>query len=479
MGIALKRPVLVGGLGLTAGLWLLDVVEQSPVDSSMMMGAIALGSGLWWLKNLGKPTIQPWEKPAPADRAAVEAALAEVNTVLETLATEAELQPSSLTALESQIATQRQAQADILQGLDRTDLTLAITGGKAVGKSALAAQLTANWLGQHTLLDVDEGQTAALAAADLVLFVASADLTDSEFQHIRALVGAGHQALLVFNKQDQYAPMERAQILQRMQGQMAELGIDGVAIATVPSPIKVRRHQLDGEIEETFEQPAPELDALTAKLTEQVEQNTQSLVMATALRQAKALKGSVQTLLNGQRRQRALPLVEQAQWIAAGTAFASPLPTLDLLATTAINAQLILDLGAVYGQKFSLEQAKAAAGTLAELTVKLGLVELTSQALSGLLKSHAVTYVAGGVLQGVSAAYLTHLGGLSLIDFFETQSQLAPSQRQFTFANLGPRLQALFQQARQGMGLQMFAQQALKHLPSSQAGLSAETPAAS
>ena len=141
------------------------------------------------------------------------------------------------------------------------------------------------------------------------------------------------------------------------------------------------------------------------------------------------------------------------------------MPSLDLLAATAINAQLIVDLGAVYGQKFSLAQAKTAAGTLAELLVKLGLVELSTQALGSVLKTHAATYVVGGAVQGVSAAYLTRMVGLSLIDFFEEQSLLAPEQQRFAFSEMGDRLQAIFQATKQGVGLQSFVGQALAHLP--------------
>ena len=152
------------------------------------------------------------------------------------------------------------------------------------------------------------------------------------------------------------------------------------------------------------------------------------------------------------------------QWVAAGTAFANPLLTVDLLAAAAINGQLVLDLGAIYGQTFSLDQAKAAAGTIAELTLKLGLVELATQALGTILKSHVTTYLAGGALQGISAAYLTRLAGLTLIDYFEEQSLLETTD--LNFEGLGSRLQSLFQQARQGLALKDFVTQALPHLAS-------------
>ena len=55
MDIAVKRPILVGGLGLSASLWLLDVVHHMPMDGSLVLGAMALGSGLWWWRQQGRP----------------------------------------------------------------------------------------------------------------------------------------------------------------------------------------------------------------------------------------------------------------------------------------------------------------------------------------------------------------------------------------------------------------------------------------
>ncbi len=469
----LKRPILVGGLGLSAGLWLMNIVGHSPLgDGSGLLGMVAVGSGLWWLKQRGGSlvTVEPPLALGPVDRAAVEKALAEVEARLDMLVKElpAEIKIDQSQPIWAQIEKQRQAIAQTLTSLDRETLKFAVVGNNSTGKTALVSQLSESWLAsQPTIAAVTEvqGEDALPPIdTDLVLFVTAADLMQSELQRIQALLKAGYWVQIVYNKQDQLAPLDRQSVLQRIQARVEDLEIGVSAIAAQPSPIKVRRHQENGQVEDSFEQPAPQLENLTARLSQLVETEAQQLVMTTTLRQTKALKLTAQQLLNDQRRLRAMPLVEQMQWIAAGSAFASPLASLDLLASTAINAQMIVDLGAVYGQKFSLEQAKTAAGTLAELLVKLGLVELSTQALGSLLKAHAATYVAGGALQGVSAAYLTRMVGLSLIDFFEEQSLLAPEKQTFVFGEMGDRLQTLFQATKKA-GLQTFVQQALTHLP--------------
>ena len=475
----LKRPILIGGLGLSASLWLMNIVGHSPLgDGSGLVGMVALGSGLWWLKQRSDATVidEPLLALGPVDRAAVETVLSDVEARLNTLVKElpAAVQADKNQLIWTQIEQQRQAIAQTLSNLDRKTLKLAIVGNTATGKTTLAAQLSQLWQKSQpnvtAITEVKGEETLPPADTDLVLLVTAADLMQSELQRLQALLKASYRVQIVYNKQDQLAPLDRQSVLQRIQARVEELGIGVSAIAAQPSPIKVRRHQENGEIEESLEQPAPQIESLTARLSQLVTTEVQPLVTTTTLRQAKALKTTVQQLLNDQRRQQAMPLVEQMQWIAAGSAFASPLASIDLLASTAINAQMIVDLGAVYGQKFSMEQAKTAAGTLAELLVKLGLVELSTQALGSLLKTHAATYVAGGALQGVSAAYLTRMVGLSLIDFFEEQSLLSVEKQAFgamgdrARADWSVRLQTLFQ-ATQKAGLQTFVRQALSHLP--------------
>ncbi|MEM8804860.1 MAG: DUF697 domain-containing protein [Cyanobacteria bacterium P01_G01_bin.38] len=472
MAMTLKRPLLIGGLGLTASLWMLDTLGDMPFDGSMVMGAIALGSGLWWFKQQNKPEID-FTSPqlAVVSRDAVEHTLGQVDSLIETLLLEFADQAA---ALQEPVERLRQQKTAILANLERDRLKISLVGNPATGKSALVEQLKAAWsprqmvnYAELTLGNLDEVAQADSekvdVESDLVLFAIAGDLTESERQTLQSLVAKGHQVLVVFNKQDQFTPMDREVVLERVRSRVQPMGIEVVSAAAVPNPVKVRRHLESGEVQESFEQPTPEMAPLTQQLT--VLTSDSALLMATGLRQADALKLDVITLLNKQRRQKAMPVVEQMQWIAAGSAFANPLATLDLLASVAINGQLVLDLGKIYGQKFSLDQAKTAAGTLAELTVKLGLVELATQALGTVLKGHAATYLAGGALQGVSAAYLTRVAGLTLIDFFEAQSLLDPADRQLSFDTLGERLQGLFQQARQSMALQVFATQALKHLP--------------
>jgi uncharacterized protein (DUF697 family) len=125
---------------------------------------------------------------------------------------------------------------------------------------------------------------------------------------------------------------------------------------------------------------------------------------------------------------------------------------------------MVMDLGNTYQQKFSLEQAQTVAGTMGSLMVKLGLVELSTKAVSTVLKSNAITFVAGGVVQGVSAAYLTRVAGLSLIEYFEQQEIAIDSGSNLNLDKLRQTLHKVFQQNQQIAFLQGFVKQGVKRL---------------
>ena len=470
-----QKPILIGGLGLTAGTLLLGSLDFSPLHLDLggvvMWGAIALSSGFWWL-NQRKPAAKPLMPFQAVDRTAAEKALAEVNARIDKLV--AELNPEQAET-SAPVIRLRQQLADLTKELERTSMRLAIMGGRSVGKTALTqilqTQESALGVGKTPQLEADRAdstlaRSAEVENADLLLFVTAGDLTDSEFQTLKQLIAKNHRILLLFNKQDQYLPDDRPVILQRLRDRMQNLltAEEVLAVSAQPSPLKVRQHQADGSITERFEQPQPDVSSLLSQVQQILTRESQQLIFATVKRQAKALTAAAQVELNQVLRQRATPIIEQYQWIAAAAAFANPVPSLDLLATATINAQLVMDLGAVYQQKFSIEQAKTVIGNLASQMVKLGLVEMASQAIAPLLKSHALTYVAGGTLQGISAAYLTQLAGLSLVEYFEEQSLNPVESGSFKPDRLIAKLKLVFQENQRSAFLQSLVQQGVSRL---------------
>ncbi|WP_366510874.1 DUF697 domain-containing protein [Moorena sp. SIO3F7] len=480
--VKLRRPILVGGIVLSFGLWL----AQSAYDSVMeigeytLWGAIAFGTGFWFLQQRRSQNQESLPRSTPVDLAAVENTIAFTETIITQLDQEPEAQDAS--------ARLREQVAQLKTELERNEITIAVTGDKGVGKTALINALETLYSNSQPWPDLSvqfqetpglftvkdsgiEAETTAMdiaLASDLVLFVTAGDLTDSELQALQQLSAPHQRSILVLNKQDQYLSTQRATVLQTLRQRVVGRldPEDVVAIASNPAPVKVRQHQPDASVKEWLEPQTPDLTLLNDRLTQILTQEQQQLVWASTIRAMTRVQAQAKQELNHLRRDRALPIIEQYQWIAAAAAFANPVPALDLLATAAISAQLVTELGDIYQQKFSLSQAQEAAKTLGSLMVKLGLVELSTQAIGNMLKSHALTYVAGGAVQGVSAAYLTRLAGLSLIEYFQEQeqSETSANPQQFNPEQLTQKLKQVFQQNQRAAFMQGFVKQAVAHL---------------
>ena len=465
MAVQLRKPILVTGVSLSFLLWIGSTIQDSlgGFGELGIPSLIAIGTGFWWLKSR-KNTQKPSPVSLPeVDQKAVERAIEQVQTVLDQIRTEAP---------ETDLSSLKQRLEELPKNLDRATLNIAITGGKNVGKTRLKETLA---VGNHNIIETsalyqnDEQRDSIeniILPCEIAIFVVNGDLTDSEYQTLKQWKQLQQKILVVFNKQDHYSPEQKAVIRKQLQTRLSETlpETDIISTTAAPAPIKVRKFQTDNSHEEWLETPSPEIDALQTHLNHLLNEEKTTLLYQSTWRQAQLLKKEAKAILNAIRRQRSLPYIEQYQWIAATAAFANPVSSLDLLATAAINTQLVFDLGKIYQQKFSWQQAQTVAGTLGKQMVQLGLVEFSTQTVTSLLKTNAVTYVAGGTVQGFSAAYLTRIAGLSLIEYFQEQEMSETTGEGLKLDRLQEKIKQVFQNNQRTALLKSLLQQGKERL---------------
>ena len=158
---------------------------------------------------------------------------------------------------------------------------------------------------------------------------------------------------------------------------------------------------------------ADELSPLLQQLT------TGALVQPerTQLRSLKSLHTRWQLDLEVLRRRHWQQLQQQTQWTVAAGVLVAPLPSLDLLVLAAANGLMLREMARLWDCPWSLEQLQAAATQLARAALSLGVVEWSSQALASVVKLHGATWLVGGVLQALSAAYLTRVVARAMADY--------------------------------------------------------------
>ncbi|CEJ45560.1 YcjF family protein [Umezakia ovalisporum] len=249
-------------------------------------------------------------------------------------------------------------------------------------------------------------------SADLLLFVVDNDLRRSEYEPLRSLAEIGKRSLLVLNKTDLYTEEDKesilAQLRQRVRGFIAPNDI--VAMAANPQTAQLE----NGEI---F-QPEPDIVPLLRRMAAILRAEGEDLVADNILLQSLRLGEEARNLIDIQRRRQADKIVERFQWIGAGVVSVTPLPVVDLLATAAVNAQMVVEIARVYGCELNMERGKELALSLAKTIASLGIVKGAIQLLSTALQFHLATFVIGRAIQGVTVAYLTRIAGKSFIEYF-------------------------------------------------------------
>ena len=118
-------------------------------------------------------------------------------------------------------------------------------------------------------------------------------------------------------------------------------------------------------------------------------------------------------------------LQQRTQWLVAAGVLASPLPSLDLLVLAAANGLMLQEMARLWDCSWDLETLRAAATELARAALALGLVEWSSQALLSAARLHGATWLVGGTLQALSAAYLTRVVGRAMADVLALSSGVA------------------------------------------------------
>jgi uncharacterized protein (DUF697 family) len=218
----------------------------------------------------------------------------------------------------------------------------------------------------------------------------------------------GKRFILVFNKMDRYLPAEREAILDRLAQRVPSAEI--VAIAAAPQPLQLATG-------ETV-QPKTNITSLLRQMVMILRAEGEELLADNILLQATRLGDDVQQLLDEQRLQQAHRLVERFQWIGAGVIWITPLPVVDLLATAAVNAQMVVELGRIYGCEMDLDRGKELALSLAKTLGGLGVLTGVMELVTTALELSIGGYVVGKSVQSVSAAYLTRIAGKSFIQYF-------------------------------------------------------------
>jgi uncharacterized protein len=248
--------------------------------------------------------------------------------------------------------------------------------------------------------------------ADLLLFVVDNDLLASEYEPMRILAEMGKRSIVVLNKTDLYSAVDAETILARLRSRLKAFvpPSDVVAIAANPRSVRLETGELFS--------PDPDIMPLIRRMVAVLRAEGEDLIADNMLLQSYRLGEQARKLIDAQQRRQAMKVVDRFQWIGAGAIAVTPLPGIDLLATVAVNAQMVIEIGKVYGCEINAERGRELALSLGKTLASLGIVKGAVQLMASALQFNLGTLLVGKAIQGVTAAYLTRIAGKSFIEYF-------------------------------------------------------------
>ncbi|MEM8603773.1 MAG: GTP-binding protein [Cyanobacteria bacterium P01_H01_bin.121] len=297
-----------------------------------------------------------------------------------------------------------------------------------------------------------ETQVRQLATeADLLLFVIDNDLRQSEYTLAESLLNLGKRLIVVLNKADLYPEPDLAIILEKVRSRLqpAIAPEDVIDVAANPQPIQLTTKEIA--------QMQPDLWLLEKRLTEVLRDEGANLLADSILLRSQRLGEAARQLIHTQRQNTANAVIERYQWINAAVVAATPLPVIDLLATAAINAQMVVELGRIYQFELTLEEGKELAFAVARTLTGLGVVKGALNLLALGMQTTVATAIASRGVQGISAAYLTRIAGKSFVEYFQQNQDWGDG-------GIGEVVQQQFQLNRREQFIREFVTDAIAHL---------------
>lgn len=270
-------------------------------------------------------------------------------------------------------------------------------------------------------LDEIEGQSRGEMAkeiaerSDLILFVVSGDVTQTEYAALQQLYATRKPLLLVFNKIDLYPATDRNSVAQNLQAlwqkeedkadlpQGARLVDDIIMVSAEPTPLQVRVEWPDGRVSEEWESPPAQIEPLQTALLKIVREEGPTLVALNALRQAGKIEQTLAEETTALNQVNADELIWQYAKYKAIAVALNPVAILDMLGGIGSDIVMIRSLSRLYGFPMTRFEASTLWQSIIRSSGTLLLSEFGTGLLLGFGKSGAAIWSSLESFSGLTA----------------------------------------------------------------------------
>jgi small GTP-binding protein len=265
---------------------------------------------------------------------------------------------------------------------------------------------------------------SAAARADLVLFVTDSDLNETEYSALVELAASHKPILLVLNKADLYTRHELEQLVDLFRGRrLAGLVEPANILVTQANPREVEFviEGAEGKVRHEWRKPTPKVDDLRARILEVLNAEGKSLIALNAAMFAADKSDRMAALRIRYRETEAAKVIWSYAVTKALAVALNPIPAVDVLGGTAIDATMVVTLGRIYGMSITTSNARDLVTSILKAAGWVMLSEAVVSYASSVFKALTVGIgtVATALPQGAAAGYGSYIVGQAARHYFQ------------------------------------------------------------
>ncbi|MFO0906514.1 MAG: GTP-binding protein [Pirellulales bacterium] len=267
--------------------------------------------------------------------------------------------------------------------------------------------------------------------SDLILFVTDSDLNETEYAALLELAKAHKPMLVVLNKADLYTREQRERLLyvlreERLAGIVAP---DDVVTTTAdPRAVEYLIETPTGGARSEWRKPAPDIEQLKQRILEMLDRDGLALLALNGALYASDKSDRIAMLRVQLREQHAnVAIWSYAALKALAVAF-NPIPVVDILGGSAVDATMVATLAHIYGLEISWVTARGLAATILKAAGWVLAGEIATHWAASTFKALVPIYgtLFTAIPQGAASGYGSFIVGQAAKYYFEHGASWGP-----------------------------------------------------
>ena len=259
----------------------------------------------------------------------------------------------------------------------------------------------------------EENTIKKASKSDLIIFVIDQDLNKYELYLIQQLSKIGKSIIIALNKCDLRSRNQNESIKRNIVKLVNEFSDKTKIIFTIASPQTISNVGSRPKKQEIL------VDNLLNEIIDILDRNGEELLADNILFQCNKLGNISKDLINRQRYFSSRKLINRYSWITSGVIFITPLPGIDLLASSVINIQMVIEISKIYGANLTKERAAKLTKSIVKVLATLGVVKGGMNLFTNLLSTNITTRFITKSVQSITAAWIIRIVGFAFTQYFE------------------------------------------------------------